>query len=130
MPSPNIGIRVSEKSYKAIVKLARAKGTSISDVARQLLEKGLSDRPGEDELKEEMKAMRQEMEELVSRATKASAASLFFSRMAATLSQEAAHFVINEAVLDKKTRDQKLANWDKRAKELEEHFLKAPIDSL
>lgn len=135
MASPQVTVRLDPETYKTLVKLAELDKKNLAELTRELIEQGLGKRQTiETELLERLNMMSAELGELTARAVKASAASLYFAKLATDFTQETAHFVTTSKIegqpLDQETKWQRTANWDKKAKEFEQVFLTAPFEKL
>lgn len=135
MASPQVTVRLEPETYKTLVKLAQTERKNLAELTRELIEQGLGRHQSiETEVLDRLNVMSTELAELTARAVKASAASLYFAKLATDFTQETAHFVTTSKIegqpLDQETKRQRTANWDKKAKEFEQIFLTAPFEKL
>lgn len=132
MASPQIAVRLDPETYKAVLTLARMEDKTISEFARELIEQGLSKHTSADQnLLDEVRMMRMELGDLMSRALKVGGITGYYARLAAIYAQEAMHFTVNEGEAMNSNAKKELAQkWRKEAREQALGMMQAKFEEI
>jgi len=134
MASPAVSIRLSAETYRILVTLAETERKTVTEMTRELIEQGLGKRTTlEAELLNEIRLLRTELSESASRAVKAGAGSRYFAQLATSFALDMTQYLaaLAQSVrIDPNTKQEQMGQFEQKAKEFEEHFLKDPWGNL
>ena len=133
--------KVEQQVYERLVKLAAAQKKSVAELVRELIEKELAGSVQgasvgmPEAIVERLDALEQQMAfhhnalgELLIKAVRAGAGARYFARLATSYGQDIAGYMSNQKPLEAQTKKSQMAEFEKKAKEFEQHFLKSPPD--
>lgn len=138
-----VGTKVEKEVHEHLTQLAAAQGKSVSEMARDLIEAGLkrgaqgrSD--GEQEpflerlgiLEQQIAFHHNALGELLMKAVKAGAAARYFARLSASYGQDITSYLTTQKPLDAQSKQAQMAQFEKKCREFEQHFLMTPYDKL
>jgi hypothetical protein len=138
-----VGTKVEKQVHDHLTQLAAAQGKSVSEVARELIEAGLKrsvlgasdgqpeavlDRLGV--LEQQIAFHHNALGELLMKAVKAGAAARYFARLTASYGQDITSYLTTQQPLDAQSKTSQMAQFEKKCREFEQHFLMSPFDKL
>lgn len=138
-----VGTKVEKDIHEHLTKLAAAQGKSVSEVARALIEAGLkraaqgvSDGQPEAVL-ERLGSLEQQIAfhhnalgELLMKAVKAGAAARYFARLSTSYGQDVTSYLTTQTPMDAQSKAAQMAQFEKKCREFEHHYLMSPLDKL
>lgn len=138
-----IGTKVEREVHDHLVQLAAAQGKSVSEVARELIESGLKRNAhgasveAPEALTERLGILEQQIAfhhnalgELLMKAVKAGAAARYFARLSTSYGQDITSYLTTQKPLDAQSKQAQMAQFEKKCREFEQHFVMTPYDKL
>lgn len=138
-----VGTKVEKEVHEHLAQLAAAQGKSVSEVARELIEAGLK-RGAQDfndgqpeavlerlaSLEQQIAFHHNALGELLVKAVKAGAAARYFARLSTSYGQDITSYLTTQKPLDAQSKQSQMAQFEKKCREFEQHFLMSPFDKL
>lgn len=138
-----VGTKVEKEVHEHLTQLAAAQGKSVSEVARDLIEAGLKRgalgaNDGQSEavlerlttLEQQIAFHHNALGELLMKTVKAGAAARYFARLSTSYGQDITSYLTTQKPLDSQSKQAQMAQFEKKCREFEQHFLMSPFDEL
>jgi len=131
MPSPSVTVRLNEETYQMLIGLAKAENKTVAQLTRELIEHGLGRHiTAEDALMNEMRTMNIQLGDILARALKAAAGSQYFARLATSYAMDITQYVTSEQPMNEGSKQQLMTQYDQKAREFENHYMKDSWEKL